>query len=106
MTSEVITSSAFVDQIKESWKSYKDIDFPIAGDYYYDLIGHGIFDDKIIEIPLKHLPEEIYFELNKLDTETTKAIFYRTIKEIFLEKYGVRLTEVAVRTRRIKVMLV
>ena len=104
--SEPKTDSAFVDEIKNIWKSYKDIDFPIAGDYYYQEIGQKIFDNKRIEIPLKHLPEETYLQLNKLGNENVKSIFHRAIKEIFQEKYGINLTEVAVRTRRINVMLV
>ena len=104
--SEVMTTSALGDQIKECWRSYKDIDFPIAGDYYYNEIGKKIFEKGIIEIPLKHLSEELYSRLNKLDVESIRSILHREVKEIFQERFGMNLTVEAKRTGRIKVMLV
>ncbi len=104
--SETITDSGLVDQIKEVWKLYKNDEFPIAGDYYYQLIGKSIYGKQIIKIQLNHLPDEVRWELNRTPVKNIKSIFYRAIKEIFQEKAGKKLTNLADTETRIRVMLV
>ncbi len=86
----VFSDSAIVDQIKESWKLKKTLDFPIAGDYYYKIIDEGILFNREIEIPIDDFKDEIR---DVLDRETPKKIqhlIFRAIKEIAQEKFGMR----------------
>ncbi len=87
---EFISDSAIVDQIKESWKIKKTLDFPIAGDYYYKIIDEGIIFNREIEIPLDDIKEKIREALDRRKPKNIQYLIFRAIKEIAQEKFGNR----------------
>lgn len=102
----LVTDSKLCDWIKDTWRSYKNENFPISGDYYYTRIDRGILRGKIIEIQVKHLPKHLQQHLNERENQIIQRIFFRAVKEIFTEKFGQKLTEMAIKENRIEIVLV
>lgn len=93
-TQQTFTESALVDRIKESWRMSKTSEFPIPGDYFYQIIDQGILFGDEIEIPLSFFNKELREILNREKTYTIQKVIFRTISEIAHEKFGSRnLTE-------------
>ena len=102
----LVTDSRLNDWIKETWRLYKNAEFPVCGDYYCTKIDHGILLGKIIDISISHLPKQLLQQLDQLPNHRIKTIIFRAVKEIFCEKYGDELTEKAIRENRIEIILV
>lgn len=103
MTLQLLTDSALVDKIKDSWRMVKTLEFPIPGDYYYNQIDNGILYKKQIEIKSEHLPFELLEYIGNQKTEVVKRILQRCIVEIFAEKFGKGLAKQAIVENRIRV---
>ena len=102
----LVTDSRLNDWIKDTWRYYKNSDFPISGDYYYSKIDQGILFGKIITIPIEHFSKELHYHLNNTPNHTLKKIISRAVEEIFREKFGTRLTRKAIKENRIEIVLV
>lgn len=89
-TQQTFTESALVDRIKESWKMSKTSEFPIPGDYFYQIIDQGILFGNVIEIPLSFFNKELRNILNREKTDSVQKVIFRTISEIVHEKFGSR----------------
>ena len=103
MTLELITESALVDLIRDSWRMTKTKEFPIPGDYYYNQIDTGILQGKQIQIKSEHFSNELRDYIEKEDTKTVRYVLQRCIIEIFAEKYGTGLANNALKENRIRV---
>ena len=100
------TDSRLCDWIKDTWRHYKNESFPISGDYYYTKIDRGVWLGNIIDINISHLPLHLQQHLNERENHKIQRIFFRAVKEIFAEKFGQRLTEMAIKENRIEIVLV
>ena len=89
-TQQTFTESALVDRIKESWRMSKTSDFPIPGDYFYQIIDQGILFGDEIEIPLSFFNKELREILNREEADTVQKVIFRAISEIAYEKFGSR----------------
>lgn len=89
-TQQTFTESALVDRTKESWKMSKTSEFPIPGDYFYQIIDQGILFGDEIEIPLSFFNKELREILNREKPNTIQKVIFRTISEIAQEKFGSR----------------
>jgi hypothetical protein len=103
LTLELSTESAIVDQIKDCWRRYKDIDHPVSGDYYYNLIDSGIWLNKRMEINLSHLSGGLQISIEDMDTPRVMRIFIKAIYDIFCEKYGRAIATSALHEKRISI---
>ncbi len=103
MTLQLLTDSALVDKIKDSWRMVKTEQFPIPGDYYYNQIDIGILYGKQIQIKSEHLPFELLEYVGTQTTMTVKRILQRCVVEIFGEKFGKGLAKQAIVENRIRV---
>lgn len=103
---DLVTDSRICDWIKDIWRSYKNWNFPISGDYYYSKIDRGILIGNIIDIQILHLPEHLQQHLNERENHIIQRIFFRAVKEIFAEKFGQKLTEMAIKENKIEIVLV
>lgn len=81
------TESGMVDSIKNSFTNYKNSEYPISGDYFYNKIDAGILQNKIIEIPLSCL-EKIKPSLELTTHEKIQIIIYKVIYQIFYDKFN------------------
>jgi len=103
MTLELQTNSALVERIKESWKIFKNKEFPICGDYYYKIIDTGILEKKRIYINSNHFSVEVREYLNVISVQERHYIIIRAILEIFAEKHGRALADAAFKENRVLV---
>jgi len=87
---QVFTESALVDRIKDSWRMSKTSEFPIPGDYFYQIIDQGILFGDEIEIPLSFFNKELRDILDREKTDTVQKVIFRAISEIAHEKFGSR----------------
>jgi len=102
----LVTDSRICDWIKNTWRRYKNENFPISGDYYYSKIDRGILLGSIIDIQISHLPKHLQQHLDEKENHMIQRIFFRAVKEIFAEKFGQKLTEIAIKENRIEIVLV
>ena len=103
---DLVTDSRLNDWIKDIWRRYKNENFPISGDYYYSKIDRGILLGTIIDIHISHLPKHLQQHLDEKENHMIQRIFFRAVKEIFAEKFGQKLTEIAIKENRIEIVLV
>ncbi len=84
------TESALSGKIKESWRRAKTSDFPVPGDYFYQIIDKGVLFGKEIEIPLTFFNRELREILDKQDSKKIQKVIFRAIREIAQENFGSR----------------